>query len=64
MAELYDIRSDPTEMRNLIKEPRYVPVAARLRKELDRLIRASEGHPDKMPLDEGVKRELPDPAIR
>jgi len=64
MAELYEIRSDPKETRNLIGDPRYAPVVARLRKELDRLIREADGYPDKMPIDQGVKSELPDPSIR
>jgi N-acetylglucosamine-6-sulfatase len=64
MAELYEIRSDPNETRNLIKDPQYAPVIASLKAELDRLIRESGAVPDKMPLDEGVKTELPDPKIR
>ena len=32
-----------------------------MNKELDRLIRQADGYPDKMPVDEGVKSELPDP---
>jgi len=64
MAELYEIRADPNETRNLIEDPQYAPVVAKLKKELDRLIREADGLPDKMPLDEGVKSELPDPDIQ
>ncbi|MFV1964921.1 MAG: sulfatase [Pirellulaceae bacterium] len=64
MAELYEIRSDPNETRNLIMEPQYAPVVAQLRQELDRLIREADGMPDQMPLDEGIKSELPDKSIR
>ncbi len=64
MAELYEIRADPNETHNLINDPQYVPVVKRLRKELDRLIRETDGYPDKMPIDQGVKSELPDPDIR
>jgi N-acetylglucosamine-6-sulfatase len=64
MAELYEIRSDPNETRNLIRDTRYAPVVSQLRRELDRLIREVDGYPDKMPLDQGVKSELPDPTIR
>ncbi len=60
MAELYEIRSDPQETRNLINDPRYAPVVERLRQELDRLIREADGYPDKMPVDEGIKSALPD----
>jgi N-acetylglucosamine-6-sulfatase len=64
MAELYEIRSDPNETRNLINNPQYAPVVETLRKELDRLIREADGYPDKMPIDQGVKSELPDEDIR
>ncbi|MFW6171950.1 MAG: sulfatase, partial [Planctomycetota bacterium] len=46
MAELYEIRSDPDETHNLINDPQYAPVVERLSKELDRLIREADGHPD------------------
>ena len=64
MAELYEIRADPNEVRNLINDPQYAPVVAELKQELDRLIREADGVPDVMPLDEGVKSELPDEKIR
>ena len=64
MAELYEIRGDPNETRNLIQDRQYAPVVAELKKELDRLIREADGHPDQMPIDQGVRSELPDPAIR
>jgi N-acetylglucosamine-6-sulfatase len=35
-----------------------------LNKELDRLLAATGALPDKMPLDEGIKTELPDQKIR
>lgn len=64
LAELYEIRGDPHETRNLIHDPRYDPVVARLRQELDRLIRETGGCPDTMPIDQGIKSELPDTRIR
>jgi N-acetylglucosamine-6-sulfatase len=64
MAELYEIRSDPNETRNLISDPQYAPVVSMLKAELDRLIREADAVPDTMPVDEGVKSELPDPKIR
>ena len=64
LAELFDIRSDPKETRNLIDEPGYARVVQRLSKELDRLIREADGYPDEMPVDQGIKTELPDPKIR
>ena len=63
-AELYDIRSDPDERHNLIADERYAPVVDRLRADLDRLIREADGLPDSMPLDEGIKSELPAEEIR
>jgi arylsulfatase A-like enzyme len=63
-AELFDLRRDPDEMRNLIDEPRLAGKVAELRAELDRLLKELGADPDVMPLDEGIKPELPDPAIR
>jgi N-acetylglucosamine-6-sulfatase len=65
MAELYDLQADPEERVNLIKSPKHQKVIVELRAELDRVI--AEAHPggeDKMPLDEGIKGELPDESIR
>jgi N-acetylglucosamine-6-sulfatase len=64
MAELYDIRSDPNETRNLIEVPGYTSLIAELREELDQLIRTADGYPDKMPIDQGIKSQLPDAEIR
>lgn len=63
-AELYHLAKDPEERRNLIDDPAYFVKRAELQKELDRLLRAAGGLPDKMPVDEGVKKELPDQKIR
>ena len=41
--ELYDLRHDPYEMRNLIRDPVYGAVHAELRRELARLVAASVG---------------------
>ena len=65
MAELYNLKSDPGETTNLISDEKYRPVIAKLRKELDQ--RIAEAYPDgkdKMPMDEGIKGELPDEKIR
>ena len=64
MAELYDLQSDPEESKNLIHDPAYASLVEDLRSELQRLIAAADGLPDKMPLDEGVKPQLPDAKIR
>jgi arylsulfatase A-like enzyme len=65
-AELYDLRRDPGELENLIGAPDSAATVARLQSELARLM-ASAGltaATDRMPLDEGIKKELPDQKIR
>ncbi|MCP5520826.1 MAG: sulfatase [Verrucomicrobiales bacterium] len=64
MAELYHLTSDPEERHNLIGEAKYAGLVKELRQELDELIAASGAVPDKMPMDEGIKGELPDEKIR
>gem|GEM_PF-1757429 len=64
MAELYDLKTDVEERHNLINDPKQKDLVTTLRKELDRLIAESGAVPDKMPLDEGIKGELPDEKIR
>lgn len=64
MAELYDLQNDPSESRNLIGDPAQKARVAELSAELERLLIATGAQPDKMPLDEGIKAELPDLKIR
>lgn len=64
MAELYHLGGDPQERHNLIGEAKYAGLVKELREELDELISASGAVPDKMPMDEGIKGELPDEKIR
>ncbi len=65
-AELYNIEFDPGEEHNLIDKPKYAGVVKDLQKELVRLMKATGLRPetDKMPIDEGIKKELPDQKIR
>jgi N-acetylglucosamine-6-sulfatase len=65
-AELYNIEFDPEERHNLIDRPKYAGVVKELQGELARLMRQTGLTPemDKMPLDEGIKKELPDQKIR
>ena len=65
MAELYDLQNDPEERHNLIKDEKHADLVIELRAELDRRIAEAipEGK-DTMPMDEGIKGELPDKAIR
>lgn len=64
LAELYDLVADPDEMTNLIRQPQYAQTVEELRRELDRLMAAADGLPDRMPLDEGIQKALPAQAIR
>ena len=65
MPELYDLRADPQETINLIARESHQSLIAKLRAELDQRIQAT--HPDgkdNMPIDQGIKGELPDEKIR
>jgi arylsulfatase A-like enzyme len=66
MAELYNIEFDREERYNLIADPRYAPVVEEMKKELAKVMAEAGLTPetDKMPLDEGIKSELPDAKIR
>jgi len=63
-AELYHLKSDPLETKNLIDDPAHAPKLAELKAELQRLMAAACALPDRMPLDEGVKAVLPEKSIR
>jgi arylsulfatase A-like enzyme len=65
-AELYNIEFDPEERHNLIDRPKYAPVVKELQGELASLMQHTGLTPqtDKMPIDEGIKKELPDQKIR
>jgi len=64
MAELYDLKNDPGERHNLIADPAYVGTLRELKAELSRLMKSTGLSPDIMPLDEGIKKELPAESIR
>ena len=64
MAELYDLKNDPGEKNNLFHNPKYADKVFELQIELHRLMKEADGLPDKMPIDEGVKSELPEESIR
>lgn len=65
-AELYNIEFDPEERHNLIDNPKYVGVVDGLKKQLSALMLETGLDPktDKMPIDDGIKSELPDQKIR
>lgn len=64
MAELYHIDIDPDENHNLIHDPKFADKVSELKAELTRLLRSTGADPDRMPLDEGIKTELPEESIR
>lgn len=64
LAELYHVACDPQVHCNLIDDPRCSGISAQLQTELGRLIQKVGITEDKMPLDEGIKQQLPDQKIR
>jgi N-acetylglucosamine-6-sulfatase len=64
MAELYNLKKDPGETKNLISDSQYDAKKRELEVQLAVLMEASGIGEDKMPKDEGVKKELPDAKIR
>jgi N-acetylglucosamine-6-sulfatase len=63
-AELYDLKNDPGERRNLIDRPEHSEILRELQDELERLLVETGAVPDRMPLDEGIKTRLPEESIR
>jgi N-acetylglucosamine-6-sulfatase len=66
MAELYNIEFDPEERHNLIANPKYADVVKQMQAELRKVMRDVGLTPqnDTMPLDQGIKQELPDLKVR
>lgn len=66
LAELYDLQTDPEETKNLISKPELAAKVGELQAQLAKLMLATglDTKTDIMPLDEGVKSELPDAKIR
>ena len=64
-GELYHLEKDPRELRNLAADPAYAEQVEQFRAELDRLMAEHENRSlETMPLDEGMKSELPAAEIR
>ena len=57
--ELYNVKDDPLEMKNLIDDPKRAANVKELKAELARLMEAAGALPDQMPLDEGIINVLP-----
>ena len=66
IGELYDLKNDPGERVNRINDPTAAAKLAELKQELNRLMTATGLTPqtDQMPIDQGIKKELPDQKIR
>ncbi len=66
LEELYHLRDDPGETRNLAQKPEFAAKIQELRTELEQLMSATglTREKDTMPLDEGIKAALPDAKIR
>lgn len=64
LAELYDLKNDPEERHNLIADPKYADQLRVLQAELKRVMADVGITQDKMPVDEGIKQQLPDQKIR
>ena len=66
IGELYNVKSDPDERFNLWAEPKQAARIEELKTLLIDLMAETGLTPenDKMPLDEGIKKELPDAKIR
>ncbi len=62
--ELNDLLADPLELNNLINQPDQRARIEQLSDQLAQLMAQSGLTKDTMPLDEGVKNQLPDKAIR
>jgi N-acetylglucosamine-6-sulfatase len=65
-AELYDLKTDPEETRNLVDVPEYASILQEMKSELAQVMQSVGlgAGSDPMPIDEGVKQELPDQKIR
>jgi len=66
LPEMYNLSDDPGERHNLAADPQFATIRHQLEGKLAELLAAAglDGAKDKMPLDEGIKSELPDQKIR
>ncbi len=65
LAELYDLKNDPGELNNLINDPDHAERVTELRALLDELIEQTGGRSyETLPIDQGIKTELPEESIR
>jgi N-acetylglucosamine-6-sulfatase len=64
LPELYNLKNDPEERYNLINDPQYSKILKQLQTELVKLMKQTGLKKDTMPIDEGIKKELPEKSIR
>lgn len=64
MEELYNMALDPAEGQNLANDPSSMEKLAEMRIALAELLASSGASPDVMPVDQGIKLELPEASIR
>ena len=66
MTELYHVKTDPDDTANLINDPKHAGTVTELKALLTKLMADTGLTPenDRMPLDEGIKKQLPDQKIR
>jgi len=62
--ELYNLAIDPAEEFNLVDISKHAEKLAEMRDELQLVLKNSNGLPDRMPIDKGIKSELPEASIR
>ncbi len=64
--EMYDLKNDPLELNNLAENPAFATRRAELESQLQTALLRLNLTPDRdtMPIDEGIKTELPDKKIR
>lgn len=64
--EMYDLKNDPLELQNLAENPQFAKRRAELEEQLQAALLRLNLTParDTMPIDEGIKTELPDKNIR
>ncbi|MBL8177385.1 MAG: hypothetical protein JNK48_22100, partial [Bryobacterales bacterium] len=63
-AELYNLKDDPAETRNLIDDQGSAQMLTGLRAELARLLVETGAVPDKMPANPQLRMEMPEQSIR
>jgi len=62
--ELYDLKNDPHELRNLASIPEFKKQLIAMRKLLNFELESTNAMPDKMPVDAGIKIALPEKSVR